>query len=759
MAAPNARILRNDPCPCGSGKKYKRCCGAGDLSALFQQAVQYCNGQEFHEAEVLLRQVVDTIPHFADAIHLLAVALARQRRLAEAIPYFQQRAEMDPRETAVFTNLGKVLYQVGRIDDAEQSFQRALAIDPDDLHALRELSDLYNTAGRPADAESIYRRLMRLTPDDPMLHNNLGNALRLQRKLDDALACFQQALCLDPRFASAFNNLGNVYNTLQRGEEAVAAYQRAVELDPKCVTAANNLGTLLHTQGRFAEAVDVFYQAASADPGGSAAQMTKIGLMLPPILAASAEIAAQRQRLDQAVQRLTAMNVRLSDPAAEINLTQFYLAYHGLNDRALQQQIADFYLQACPALGWTAPHCVSGAAGGAKRRLRLGIASGYLHHHTIGKFTIGLLEQLSREEFDTVLLTFSNKQDDYSARFAAAAGKVIALPEKLAAAREIIAREELDILLYPDIGMYPLTYFLAFSRLAPVQCVTWGHPVTTGIPAMDYFLSARELEPEDADAHYSEQLIRLVHLPTYYYRPALTGAARDRADFGLPEDAHLYLCPQSLFKFHPDFDLALAALLRRDPHGVLALISGAQPQWTHLLHERFWRQIPDVADRILYLPQVGLADYLQLLTLADVVIDPPYFGGGNTSYETLALGIPIVTWPGPFMRGRVTSACYRLMGMDELIAGDAGAYVELACRVANDRAWRAALQAKILERSSVLFEDTRRGEGIGALFPASRMRRRARRKNYRMGESRWPQLISLRNSPCARRPARPAVFP
>ena len=29
-AKPTAKVGRNDPCPCGSGKKYKKCCGADE---------------------------------------------------------------------------------------------------------------------------------------------------------------------------------------------------------------------------------------------------------------------------------------------------------------------------------------------------------------------------------------------------------------------------------------------------------------------------------------------------------------------------------------------------------------------------------------------------------------------------------------------------------------------------------------------------------------------------------------------------------
>src|SRR5207249_4355624 len=105
-----------------------------------------------------------------------------------------------------------------------------------------------------------------------------------------------------------------------------------------------------------------------------------------------------------------------------------------------------------------------------------------------------------------------------------------------------------DLLFYADIGMDAISYFLAYARLAPVQCVTWGHPVTTGIPNVDAFLSADVLEPPGAEAHYSERLVRLGRLPTWYECPIVPAEPAGRAALGLPADATLYVCPQSLFK-------------------------------------------------------------------------------------------------------------------------------------------------------------------------------------------------------------------
>jgi predicted O-linked N-acetylglucosamine transferase (SPINDLY family) len=222
---------------------------------------------------------------------------------------------------------------------------------------------------------------------------------------------------------------------------------------------------------------------------------------------------------------------------------------------------------------------------------------------------------------------------------------------------------------------------------------------------MDYFISSRWLETDKADEHYTERLVRLANLGTYYYRPRLSQPRRAREFFGLDDHQHVYLCPQTLFKLHPEFDPLLGEILRRDPRGTLVLLEGRQPQWTQLLRDRFERTMPDVASRVRFLPGQSSADFLQLNAVADVLLDPPHFGGGNTSYEGLAVGTPIVTLPGPYLRSRITLAMYRKMGVMDCVASSNEDYVNLAVQLGSEPEARRAMSAKIFQASDVLFED------------------------------------------------------
>ena len=152
-------------------------------------------------------------------------------------------------------------------------------------------------------------------------------------------------------------------------------------------------------------------------------------------------------------------------------------------------------------------------------KIAVGIISRFLHQHTIGYLNSDLIKRINRDKFQVTVFRFRGKDDQLSEAINQAADVVIHLPDSLAEARRMIAEQALDILFYLDIGMEPLTYFLAFARLAPVQCTTWGHADTAGIPNLDYYLSSVHAEPPDAQQHYSEQLVLLNGFPMYCRYP------------------------------------------------------------------------------------------------------------------------------------------------------------------------------------------------------------------------------------------------
>jgi predicted O-linked N-acetylglucosamine transferase (SPINDLY family) len=188
---------------------------------------------------------------------------------------------------------------------------------------------------------------------------------------------------------------------------------------------------------------------------------------------------------------------------------------------------------------------------------------------------------------------------------------------------------------------------------------------------------------------------------TCYARPRI-GDRKSRSDFGLPPDRTLYLCPHSLFKLHPDFYPALGRILEEDTNGVVVFV-GANPSWTGFV--RAMLEPFANTGRIIFIGKVRSSDFLAVLNIGDVLLDTFHFGGGNTSAEAIAAGIPIVTLPSEFMRGRFTLAWLRRLGVDDGIACSSEDYVARAVRMGRDREFRLDLRNRIGSRCSQIFDN------------------------------------------------------
>ena len=269
--------------------------------------------------------------------------------------------------------------------------------------------------------------------------------------------------------------------------------------------------------------------------------------------------------------------------------------------------------------------------------------------------------------------------------------------------------DNLHVIIHTDIGMNPVTTLVAGLRLAPLQCKGWGHPVTTGLPSIDYYLSSDLMEPPGADEHYSETLVRLPNLALAWHPPDLKDLAPDRRRFGIRQDSFVFLSTQSLFKYLPQHDDIYPRIASQVADCLFVFIEAPAEAAT----ERFKRRLETCFRRFglemerfcLFVPRLGHADFLRLNLSADVLLDSLEWSGGKTTLEALACGLPVVTLPGRFMRGRHAYAMLSLIGVDETIALSKRQYCRIASRLANDKEFFDLVIQKIQSNRKKLEND------------------------------------------------------
>jgi protein O-GlcNAc transferase len=648
-----------------------------DIGAAVDQALALHQAGALEEAGRAYRRLLDAVPDLAQVRHLLGVLRHQGGDTAGGARAIKTAIVQEPGEPVFYGNLSTLLIALAD-PAAERTAEHALILSPGFQDGLINRAAARLHRGAIQAAIEDFRALIRQAPDRPDLYDRLANALEALGDFGAALPWRRRIACAVPADPTVLAGMASCLMMAGDGRGARRHLAQGTILAP---TPAARFRAA-HAQNRVPESAE--------------------------------DIADARARLLAFLDTAEDEELAIADPAREVGLTNFNLTYHDLNNRELNRRIGAFYLRACPDLAWTAPHCRRQPRPG--RRIRVVVVSVFLGSHTIGKLFGTVLARLPRERFEVVAAAHAKPGDAaWIAQMRGADGQVI-LSHDLAQARRQLAAVEADLLLYLDIGMDPFTYYLSFARLAPVQAVCVGHPDTTGVPNIDYFLTTRGSEPPDWRAHYSERAILLDEFPFFYNRPPPVGALAGRADLGLPETATLYTCPQTLFKMHPDHDGVFLEILRRDPNGLLVLIESAQPLETERMRARLAAAGPDVFDRVRFQRRMNGLEYLGFVASADLLVETFGFAGGNSTYEALSTGTPILAYAGKHMRARVTLDLLSMIGLGDCVAADRERFITMALDLANDTGARREARRRVPEASPALFERQRAVDGLAAFL-------------------------------------------
>jgi predicted O-linked N-acetylglucosamine transferase (SPINDLY family) len=657
----------------------------------------------------------DTEPHTSSVIEQGA-ALLEQRLPEQALGCFRSALDAGRGDALIYYNCGLTYYILADYARAVTHYRRALQYTPNWVEARHNLGQAYEALGSIPNAIKTYEKTLELQPDYFKSAYRLCHLYRMIGHAPKALKAIQTAVRAAPDSAEALCALGMIYREQNLFGQALVCLDQAIAINPDQAHAYYNKGVVFHKTGDYDAGLVQFKKALACDPEFAPARWL-YELSLPMMYDLPEEIENHRQRFGHNLERLIASTPLETADQKSFALrgigtsTNFYLQYQCRNDRTLQQTYGRFAHAVMKANfpDWATPKPMPPLKPGEK--IRIGYVSSFMCDHTIGTFLSGWLEQHCQNDFEIHAYHVGRKVDhltrhisDQSQHFHYFAGRMEA------AARQIDS-DTLHLLVYSDIGMTPTTLQLAALRLAPVQCKGWGHPVTTGLPTIDYYLSSDLMEPDNADAHYTESLVRLPNLALCYGPPALPQKPKTRRALGLPEDRFIYLSTQSIFKYLPQHDDIYPQIAKTVPNAAFVFIGNesesANAKFQARLQSTFTRYGLDAGKSCFFTNRLTLDDFLSLNMAADVLLDSLEWSGGKTTLEALSCGLPVVTLPGRFMRGRHGYAMLKMMGLTDTIADNKRSYCAIAARLAQDPAFFSRVKAFIIQNRAKLYHDRR----------------------------------------------------
>ena len=649
-------------------------------------ATHFFRGNQCHSqndpagAAACYRKAIELNPDFWEAFYNLGIAYQELDKRDQALAAYQRALELDPNNINVINNLGIILQESGNQSKAIQCFEQALLLNSESVKTYYNLARLYVAQGQLTAASQCYQKAINIQPDYAKAHNALGILMQEQDRLTGSIACFRAALRIKPDYPSACFNLGSTYQKLGNFDQALGCYAEALKINPNFTFALWHCLLALPTVYEKPDDIPIFRQKFSQ------------GL----------ECLIHRFDLNNPDQKKAAL-------AGIGCMTNFYLQYQGLDDLDLQRKYGQFVCNVMKANfpQWTQTKKTPSLQPG--ERIRLGYVSSYMVSHTVGKLLLGWVENANQNDFEIYCYHINKTTDQLTERFRQHSDHFYHINGDIEAAARQIESDDLHILVFSDIGMYPPATQLAGLRLAPVQCKSWGHPVTTGLPTMDYYLSSDLMEPENAQNFYSEKLIRLPNLALAYEKPKHPLKPKNRDDFGLERSAFIYLCPQSLSKYLPQHDSIFPRIARLVPAASFVFIANAGAAVVSKFKDRLMKSFKEhglkFENHCRFLPRLYHDDFMSLNLVADVLLDTLCWSGGHTTLEGISCHLPVVTLPGEFMRGRHAYAMLKMIGITETIAANEEDYIAIAARLGSDRSWYMKIKQRMQNADHKLYND------------------------------------------------------
>jgi protein O-GlcNAc transferase len=685
----------------------------------------------YADMEVRARAALKSFAGTAILRELLGIALAAQRRFADALPHFERAARDHPGDPQFWDNLALCQCELKQYATAEQSLRRSLALQPGSIEALVALGRVLHLHKRHEEAREALERVLTLAPGHPAAHYHLGEALTGLDQLEQAEQHLRLALAAEPNVAATHNALASVLLRQGLHSQAEQSFRDAIVLDPTSPFSHANLALVLSRQGRDAEAADAARSALAAaggldraldddnldlmdlianvlDGGGAtdeALQIFKAGIARnnDPRRAIWAIYAARRACDWDFTARLEPQACRIAEVTGPVDESAPWRLLFLVGASAAQQLATA--RRSAQRIADALPRPLRASRTAPRERIRIGYLSGDFYNHPVSHLMAGVIERHDRARFEVIGYDFSPPaDDDYRRRFETAFDRMVPIKDMSdRASAELIVRDEIDIAI--DLAGWTKRTRPAVlaARPAPVQLQWLGYPGTLGAPWIDYIVADRVLIRREDEHYFSEKIIRLPH--TYQANDKrVTAETQGRSAYGLPENVVVFCSFNGAFKLTPDMFDCWLKLLGAVDRSVLWLLKPEDMARQALAARAASRGIDPA--RLVFAPMVAPSEHLARMAQADLALDCFPYGSHTTASDALWAGVPLVALSGDTFASRVSASILTAAGLPELITCSLADYYGLACRLAGDPDELKRLKARVqaLRTSGPLFD-------------------------------------------------------
>ena len=421
--------------------------------------------------------------------------------------------------------------------------------------------------------------------------------------------------------------------------------------------------------------------------------------LLPSIYLDSLDLNILRTNFQKNLEKIRNLNLEKYNKNNFLpRVMTFFLSYNNENNLPILKTFTENIAKVYPelSLNLNLKYSVKSS------KIRIGFVSEFLTDHTIGKLFSNLILDLDPNKFDVIVFHSLNTKEGFIKKIIDLKIRAISLPLLLNDKIKILQAEHLDIIFYPDIGMSGDLYYLTFYRLAKFQINSLGHPETSGNKNIDFFISNQMSELTEAGDFYSEKLIKFNNFNIYCNS---LESSNKGISFNFPKNKNIYFCPQTIFKLVPEFDEIIKNITNLDKKSVICFIKDPYNHQYKIFLQRLKNKGINL-DQILIIDRLSEKEFINLSAQADILLDPLYFGAGNSFIETFLNPCPLITYPSKFLRSRIAMGLYKQLNIENPpVYNSIDDYIFNAVEIVNDKKKNNLIREQIFEKSKFFFRN------------------------------------------------------
>jgi protein O-GlcNAc transferase len=327
----------------------------------------------------------------------------------------------------------------------------------------------------------------------------------------------------------------------------------------------------------------------------------------------------------------------------------------------------------------------------------IGIVSAYFYKHSVwDAITFGLITNLDTSKFKLFIYDTGKYNDEAFYRCI----EKISINYYKGDAKSIknkLQVDEIDILIFPEIGMDPITHSIAIDRHATLQICSWGHPITSGLKNIDFYIASEAFVSKNSKDIYNESMILIPGIGSYY--PKIIDSNLPVVDTRR-ESEKILLCPSNVIKFTKEFINTIKVISKFNSNYSIYIFQSKEKNINDYIANEF-AGFPN----IIISPWLSYSDYLNILKKSYLVLDSFYFSGFNTLMQAAYFNIPFVTLKSDYFKGNFGAGINENLKLEELVASNIDDYIVIVLRILANVNYRNEIALKINEHKEKIFEN------------------------------------------------------